>query len=85
MKMSRVSFASRDLWVRTGPLITSAELASRCSVGTLYSYRSAFPGIGGELALGPYQDPINLRDAGLLGFVLGGSGVSAMRVVEIAV
>ena len=35
--------------------------------------------------LGPYQDPINLRDAGLLGFVLGGSGVSAMRVVEIAV
>jgi hypothetical protein len=35
--------------------------------------------------LGPYQDPINLRDAGLLGFVLGGSGVSAMWVVEIAV
>ena len=28
--------------------------------------------------LGPYQDRINLRDAGLLGFVLGGLGVSAI-------
>jgi hypothetical protein len=35
--------------------------------------------------LGPYQDRINIRDAGLLGFVLGGLGVSAMWVVEIAV
>jgi hypothetical protein len=49
------------------------------------SYGSAFPGIGGELVLGPYQERINIRDAGLLGFVLGGLGVSAMWVVEIAV
>jgi hypothetical protein len=35
--------------------------------------------------LGPYQGHINIRDAGLLGFVLGGLGVSAMWVVEIAV
>jgi hypothetical protein len=35
--------------------------------------------------LGPYQDQINIRDAGLLGFVVGGLGVSAMWVVEIAV
>jgi hypothetical protein len=35
--------------------------------------------------LGPYQDRINIRDAGLLGFVLGGLRVSAMWVVEIAV
>ena len=35
--------------------------------------------------LGPYQDRINLGDAGLLGCVLGGLGVSAMWVVEIAV
>ena len=35
--------------------------------------------------LGPYQDQINIRDAGLLGFVLGGLGVSAMWLVEIAV
>jgi hypothetical protein len=35
--------------------------------------------------LGPYQNQINIRDAGLLGFVLGGLGVSAMWVVEIAV
>jgi hypothetical protein len=34
--------------------------------------------------LGPYQGRINIRDAGLLGFVLGGLGVSAMWVVEIA-
>ncbi len=35
--------------------------------------------------LGPYQGQINIRDAGLLGFLLGGLGVSAMWVVEIAV
>jgi hypothetical protein len=35
--------------------------------------------------LGPYQSHINIRDAGVLGFVLGGLGVSAMWVVEIAV
>jgi hypothetical protein len=35
--------------------------------------------------LGPYQGHINIRDAGVLGFVLGGLGVSAMWVVEIAV
>ena len=35
--------------------------------------------------LGPYQSLINIRDAGLPGFVLGGVGVSAMWVVEIAV
>ena len=35
--------------------------------------------------LGPYQDKINIRDAGVLGFVVGGLGVSAMWIVEIAV
>jgi hypothetical protein len=35
--------------------------------------------------LGPYQNHINIRDAGVLGFVLGGLGVSAMWVVEVAV
>ena len=35
--------------------------------------------------LGPYQGHINIRDAGVLGFVLGGLGASAMWVVEIAV
>jgi hypothetical protein len=35
--------------------------------------------------LGPYSDQINIRDAGVLGFVLGGLGASAMWMVEIAV
>ena len=35
--------------------------------------------------LGPYQDKVNIRDAGILGFVVGGLGVSAMWIVEIAV
>jgi hypothetical protein len=35
--------------------------------------------------LGPYQSHINIRDAGLLGFVPGALGVSAMWLVEIAV
>jgi hypothetical protein len=35
--------------------------------------------------LGPYQGQINIRDAGVLGFVVGALGVSAMWVVEIAV
>jgi hypothetical protein len=34
--------------------------------------------------LGPYQDQIDIRDAGVLGFVLGGLGASAMWLVEIA-
>jgi len=35
--------------------------------------------------LGLYQGSINIRDAGLLGFIVGGLGVSAMWVLEIAV
>jgi hypothetical protein len=34
--------------------------------------------------LGAYQDQINIRDAGVLGFMVGGLGASAMWLVEIA-
>jgi hypothetical protein len=35
--------------------------------------------------LGPYEGQINIRDAGVLGFIVGALGVSAMWVVELAV
>src|SRR5205085_7831582 len=46
-----------------------------------YAVRQFNPGWN----LGPYQGQINIRDAGLLGFLVGALVASAMWVVEIAV
>jgi hypothetical protein len=78
---------------KKGPSLRNLPWHYRVAIGTRFASVVAAIGVWYFIVrqiqpiwnLGPYEGQINIRDAGLLGFVLGGLGVLAMWVVEIAV
>jgi hypothetical protein len=78
---------------KKGPSLRHLPWHYRCAILTRFAFVWVAIGVWYFIVrkvqpvwdLGLYQGHINIRDAGLMGFVLGGLGVSAMWVVEIAV